>query len=60
MTETLLSSPTTEVVIGFDRPFVVIGERINPLLAGRSGIRECGSPIAKIREGAAARPGGSA
>ncbi|MGA8488568.1 MAG: dihydropteroate synthase, partial [Gaiella sp.] len=30
MTETLLSSPTKEVVIGFDRPFVVIGERINP------------------------------
>ena len=30
MTETLLSSPTREVVMGFDRPFVVIGERINP------------------------------
>jgi len=30
MTETILSSPTQEVVIGFDRPFVVIGERINP------------------------------
>ena len=30
MTDTLLSSPTREVVIGFDRPFVVIGERINP------------------------------
>jgi 5-methyltetrahydrofolate--homocysteine methyltransferase len=30
MTETLLSSQTREVVIGFDRPFVVIGERINP------------------------------
>ena len=30
MTETFLSSPTREVVIGFDRPFVVIGERINP------------------------------
>ena len=30
MTETLLSSATREVVIGFDRPFVVIGERINP------------------------------
>ncbi len=30
MTETLLSSPTKEVMIGFDRPFVVIGERINP------------------------------
>jgi 5-methyltetrahydrofolate--homocysteine methyltransferase len=30
VTETLLSSATREVVIGFDRPFVVIGERINP------------------------------
>jgi 5-methyltetrahydrofolate--homocysteine methyltransferase len=30
VTETLLCSPTREVVIGFDRPFVVIGERINP------------------------------
>jgi 5-methyltetrahydrofolate--homocysteine methyltransferase len=30
MTETLVSSATKEVVIGFDRPFVVIGERINP------------------------------
>jgi 5-methyltetrahydrofolate--homocysteine methyltransferase len=30
MTDTVLSSPTREVVIGFDRPFVLIGERINP------------------------------
>ena len=30
MTETLVSSPTREVRIGFDRPFVIIGERINP------------------------------
>jgi 5-methyltetrahydrofolate--homocysteine methyltransferase len=30
VTETVLSSPTREVAIGFDRPFVVIGERINP------------------------------
>jgi 5-methyltetrahydrofolate--homocysteine methyltransferase len=30
VTETVLSSATREVVIGFDRPFVVIGERINP------------------------------
>ncbi len=30
MTETTLSSATREVVIGFDRPFVIIGERINP------------------------------
>jgi 5-methyltetrahydrofolate--homocysteine methyltransferase len=30
VTETTISSATKEVVIGFDRPFVVIGERINP------------------------------
>ena len=30
MTDTVLASLTREVVIGFDRPFVVIGERINP------------------------------
>ena len=30
MTETVLSSDRREVVIGFHRPFVVIGERINP------------------------------
>ncbi len=30
MTETVVSSATKELVIGFDRPFVIIGERINP------------------------------
>lgn len=30
MTDTVLSSATREVVIGFERPFVMIGERINP------------------------------
>ena len=30
MTQTLVSSHSKEVVIGFDRPFCVIGERINP------------------------------
>ncbi|MFM2437087.1 MAG: hypothetical protein RL353_1077 [Actinomycetota bacterium] len=30
MTDTVLSSATKEVVIGFGRPFVMIGERINP------------------------------
>jgi 5-methyltetrahydrofolate--homocysteine methyltransferase len=38
MTETVLSSPTKEVVIGFDRPFVIIGERINP--TGRKKLAE--------------------
>ena len=30
MTDTVISSASKEVVIGFDRPFVMIGERINP------------------------------
>ncbi len=30
MPDTIVSSATREVVIGFDRPFVMIGERINP------------------------------
>jgi 5-methyltetrahydrofolate--homocysteine methyltransferase len=38
MTDTIVSSPTKEVVIGFDRPFVVIGERINP--TGRKKLAE--------------------
>jgi 5-methyltetrahydrofolate--homocysteine methyltransferase len=30
MARTVLASPTQEVIIGFDQPFVMIGERINP------------------------------
>ncbi|MEM7207724.1 MAG: dihydropteroate synthase [Pseudomonadota bacterium] len=30
MTDTVVGSATKEVIIGFDRPFVIIGERINP------------------------------
>ncbi|TNE35592.1 MAG: methyltetrahydrofolate cobalamin methyltransferase [Alphaproteobacteria bacterium] len=30
MTDTVISSATKEVIIGFERPFVIIGERINP------------------------------
>ncbi len=30
MTRTVLSSPSQEVIVGFDQPFVMIGERINP------------------------------
>jgi 5-methyltetrahydrofolate--homocysteine methyltransferase len=30
VTHTVVASPTREVTIGFDRPFVLIGERINP------------------------------
>jgi 5-methyltetrahydrofolate--homocysteine methyltransferase len=30
VTDTVVSSATREVVLGFERPFVIIGERINP------------------------------
>ena len=30
MTETIISSASKEIRIGFDQPFVIIGERINP------------------------------
>ena len=30
MTDTIISSASKEVILGFDRPFVIIGERINP------------------------------
>ena len=38
MTRTVLSSATKEIVIGFDAPFCVIGERINP--SGRKLLAE--------------------
>ena len=38
MTHTVISSATREVVIGDDRPFVIIGERINP--TGRAILME--------------------
>jgi 5-methyltetrahydrofolate--homocysteine methyltransferase len=38
MSETIISSATKEVIIGFDRPFVIIGERINP--TGRKKLAE--------------------
>ena len=38
MTDTVVSSATREVVIGTGRPFVIIGERINP--TGRKKLAE--------------------
>lgn len=61
MTHTVLSSATREVVLGFDRPFVVIGERINP--TGRAALsaemaagdftRVCADAVAQVDAGAA-------
>jgi len=61
VTDTVISSATKEVVIGFDRPFVVIGERINPtgrkLLAAEMAAgdmsRVRADAIAQVEAGAA-------
>jgi hypothetical protein len=59
VTETVLSSATKKVVIGFDRPFVIIGERINPTSPRRARIRRSGPALAETPEAAASRPVGS-
>ena len=61
MTHTVISSATREVVLGFDQPFVVIGERINPtgrrLLAEQMTVgdfnRVCADALAQVAAGAA-------
>lgn len=60
MTETRISSEKKEVILGFDRPFVVIGERINPtgrkLLAEEMArgdySRVVGEALAQVANGA--------
>jgi 5-methyltetrahydrofolate--homocysteine methyltransferase len=61
MTETVVSSATREVVIGYTRPFAIIGERINP--TGRKALaqemkdgdftRVCADAVAQVQAGAA-------
>ncbi len=57
MTDALLTSATREVRIGCDRPFVIIGERINAVPPRRGGIRSGASRLATTPEAAAPRPG---
>ena len=58
MTDTVISSATREVVIGFERPFVMIGERINPtgrkILAAEMGSGDFTRVEADAREQVAA------
>jgi len=61
MTRTVISSASREVVLGFEQPFVVIGERINP--TGRAVLAEqmtagdfsrvCTDALAQVEAGAA-------
>jgi 5-methyltetrahydrofolate--homocysteine methyltransferase len=55
MTDTIVSSATKEVVIGFDRPFVIIGERINP--TGRKILAEemAGGDFSRVERDAIAQ-----
>jgi len=58
MTDTVVSSATKEVVIGFERPFVIIGERINPTgrkqLAAQMALGDYGQVEADARAQVAA------
>ncbi len=61
MTETVIGSASREVVIGYHRPFAIIGERINP--SGRKVLaqemkdgdfsRVCSDALAQVEAGAA-------
>jgi len=61
MTDTILSSASRETVIGFERPFVIIGERINPTgrkilaaeMAAGNYQRVSGDALAQVQAGAA-------
>ncbi|MEZ4631145.1 MAG: hypothetical protein R2880_10620 [Deinococcales bacterium] len=44
MTETVVSSHSKTVIPGFDRPFVIIGERINPT-GRKSSLKKCAKAI---------------
>jgi len=52
VTDTVLSSATRELAIGFDRPFVIIGERINPTgrkkLAAEMGAGDFSTVVADV------------
>lgn len=53
--ETVLSSPGREVAIGPDRPFVIVGERINPTGRRTFAERIAGGDLEPVREEALAQ-----
>jgi len=53
--ETVLSSPGREVVIGPERPFVIVGERINPTGRRTFAERLAGGDLEPVREEALAQ-----
>ena len=53
--ETLLTSPTKQVLIGPDRPFVIIGERINPTNRSRLAAEMAAGNFDRVRADALAQ-----
>ena len=61
MVDTVVSSATKEVVIGFERPFCVIGERINPTGRKLLAAEMAGGDYSRVEADALAQvPGGLA
>ncbi len=55
MTETIVSSPSKTVVIGPGRPFVIIGERINPTGRKKLAAEMLAGDFSRVREDAIAQ-----
>lgn len=55
MTETIVSSATREVVLGSRRPFVVIGERINPSGRAQLAVEMKAGDFSRVRADAVAQ-----
>jgi len=55
MTDTVISSATKEVVIGFERPFVLIGERINPTGRKRLAAEMAAGDFSRVKADAIAQ-----
>ena len=55
MTETVVTSANREVRIGFDRPFVIIGERINPTGRKKLAVEMKGGDYSRVEADAVAQ-----
>jgi len=55
MADTIIKSPTKTVIIGPDRPFVIIGERINPTGRKKLAAEMLAGDFSRVREDAIAQ-----
>ena len=53
--DTILRSPTKEVLIGPDHPFVIIGERINPTGRSKLAVEMAAGNYDRVRSDALAQ-----